>query len=114
MFIVNSTRKHNNIYLETGQNAQLIATVHETMLLKDALDRNQIWFSEKDADQAATLTPASSYSPRKGESLIRGYLGGRYGAIPNVVSPATCKRCETADTIHSSLSKSRSLEKSKS
>ena len=74
---------------ETGQNAQLIATVHETMLLQDALDRNQIWFSEKDADQAATLTPASSYRPRKGESLFRGYLGGRYGAIPNVVAPET-------------------------
>ena len=74
---------------ETGQNAQLIATVHETTLLQDALDRNQIWFSEKDADQAASLTPASSYSPRKGESLYRGYLGGRYGAIPNVAAPET-------------------------
>ncbi len=70
---------------QTGdQRAQLVATVHDTTLLRDALDRNQIWFSEKDVDQAASLTPASNYRPRKSESLFRGYHGGRYGAIPNV------------------------------
>ena len=64
--------------------AQLVATVHDTLLLEDALDRTQVWFTEKGLDQAATLTPLSSYRPRKNESLRRGYLGGRYGAIPNV------------------------------
>ena len=64
--------------------AQLVATVHDTLPLEDALDRTQIWFTEKGLDQAATLTPLSAYRPRKNESLRRGYLGGRYGAIPNV------------------------------
>ncbi len=64
--------------------AQLVATVHDTLLLEDALDRTQIWFTEKGLDQAATLTPLSAYRPRKNESLRRGYLGGRYGAIPNI------------------------------
>ena len=62
---------------EEGEGAQLIATLHETTLLEDALDRNQIWLSDKDAEQAASLTPMSNYSPRKNESLFRGYLGGR-------------------------------------
>lgn len=69
---------------EAERGAQLIATVHETTLLEDALDRNQVWLSEKDADQAAALTALSEYKPRKNESLVRGYLGGRYGAIPNI------------------------------
>ncbi len=69
---------------DVGPHAQLVATVHDATLLKDALDRNQIWFSEKGADQSASLTPLSNYKPRKNESLVRGYLGGRYGAIPNI------------------------------
>lgn len=64
--------------------AQLVVTVHDSTLLEDALDRTQVWFTEKDTDQAATLTPLSDYRPRKNESLRRGYLGGRYGAVPNV------------------------------
>ena len=67
--------------------AQLVATVHDVTLLQDALDRNQIWLVEKDPDHAASLTPLSDYRPRKNESLVRGYLGGRYGAIPNVAEP---------------------------
>lgn len=69
--------------------AQLIATTHNVVLLQDqdVLDRNQIWFMEKDASQAASLVPLSDYRPRKQESLLRGYLGGRYGAIPNVSDP---------------------------
>jgi len=31
---------------------------------------------------AAHLYPLSDYQPRKGESLTRGYLSGRYGAVP--------------------------------
>lgn len=69
--------------------AQLIATTHDVSLLqsREVLDRNQIWFTDKGADQAASITPLSDYRPRKKESLLRGYLGGRYGAIPNVVAP---------------------------
>ena len=67
--------------------AQLVATVHDVTLLQDALDRNQVWLTEKGLDQAAWITPLSDYRPRKNESLLRGYLGGRYGAVPNVAEP---------------------------
>ena len=63
--------------------AQLIATIHDTSLLTDTLGRGQVWFTDKDRpSEAATLTPLSDYQPRKGEALERGYLAGRYSAVP--------------------------------
>ena len=71
-----------NVAMKTK--AQLIVTVHDATLLHDALDRNQVWFTEKDVDQSSRLTALSDFHPRKSESLVRGYLGGRYGGIPNI------------------------------
>ena len=63
--------------------AQLIFTTHDTSLLDPELfRRDQIWFIEKDRDQASKLYPLSDFSPRKNEALERGYLMGRYGALP--------------------------------
>ena len=64
--------------------AQLVATAQDTQLLESAVDRRQVWLTEKSQDQTASLIPLFSYKPRKNESLRRGYLGGRYGAIPNI------------------------------
>ena len=63
--------------------AQLVATLHDVTLLRDVLDRSQIWFTEKDRkSEAASLTPLSDFRPRRREALVRGYLGGRYGGVP--------------------------------
>lgn len=63
--------------------AQLIFSTHDTSLLDSSLfRRDQIWFTEKDLDQATRLYPLSDFSPRKHEALERGYLTGRYGAVP--------------------------------
>lgn len=64
--------------------AQLVFTTHDTALLSkaDLFRRDQIWFVEKDIDQASTLYPLSDFSPRKNEALERGYLMGRYGGLP--------------------------------
>jgi AAA15 family ATPase/GTPase len=63
--------------------AQLVFTTHDTSLLDQSLfRRDQIWFTEKDALQATRLYPLSDFSPRKQEALERGYLAGRYGAVP--------------------------------
>ncbi len=63
--------------------AQLIFTTHDTSLLDPELfRRDQIWFVEKDLEQATKLYPLSDFSPRKNEALERGYLMGRYGALP--------------------------------
>ena len=65
--------------------AQLIATLHGTTLLNDALERGQIWFTQKDRSEAARLKPLSDFRPRSGEALMRGYLGGRYGGVPVII-----------------------------
>ena len=64
--------------------AQLIFTTHDTSLL-DAYGlfrRDQVWFVEKCPDQSSSLYPLLDFSPRKNEALERGYLQGRYGALP--------------------------------
>lgn len=63
--------------------AQLVFTTHDTSLLDHTLfRRDQVWFTEKDSDQATRLYPLTDFSPRKHEAWERGYLTGRYGAVP--------------------------------
>jgi len=66
--------------------AQLVFTTHDTTLLDPALfRRDQIWFTEKDMSGGAILYSMSDYKERrarKGEAMQKGYLSGRYGAIP--------------------------------
>lgn len=64
--------------------AQLLFTTHDVMLLDlDFFRRDQIWFAEKDDRSCATeLFSLTSFSPRKGENVRKGYLKGRFGAIP--------------------------------
>lgn len=65
------------------RNAQLVFTTHDTTLLDtNMLRRDQIWFVEKDPEQSSHFYSLLEYSPRKDEALERGYLKGRYGAIP--------------------------------
>jgi len=65
------------------KNAQLVFTTHDTTLLdKDLMRRDQIWFVEKDAQRSSRFYSLLDYSPRKDEAYERGYLKGRYGAIP--------------------------------
>lgn len=66
-----------------SERAQLVFTTHDTTLQDpELLRRDQIWFTEKDEAGATRLCPLSDYSPRKGEAIQKGYLSGRYGAIP--------------------------------
>lgn len=76
--------------------AQLVFTSHDTSLLRDSyFRRDQIWFVDTDRLGRTSLIPLSDYSPRKGEALERGYLGGRYGGVPSIaprISEAPSKR----------------------
>ena len=64
--------------------AQLIFTTHDPGLLDTTLlRRDQIWFAEKNEDTLQTeIYALTEFSPRKGENISKGYLQGRYGAIP--------------------------------
>lgn len=66
--------------------AQLIITSHDTSLLSlNLFRRDQIYFVEKDNDIAESeLFSLDDISVRKDENIEKGYLSGRYGAIPNV------------------------------
>jgi AAA15 family ATPase/GTPase len=63
--------------------AQLIVATHDTNLLNaKGLRRDQVWFTEKDEGGATHLYPLTDIETRKGDNLEKGYLQGRYGAIP--------------------------------
>lgn len=67
--------------------AQLIFTTHDSNLLGNMLGerplrRDQIWFTEKDDEGATHLYPLTDFRPRAEENIERGYLQGRYGAVP--------------------------------
>lgn len=79
--------------------AQLIFTTHETGLLNlDLFRRDQIWFTEiKLADRSTDLFSLTEIkNVRKDENFGKGYISGKYGAIPmlnlnfaNVISSDT-------------------------
>jgi len=62
---------------------QLIFTTHESGLLDQSIFRpDEIWFAQKDAEQATQLYPLSDYNIHKTANIENGYLIGRYGGIP--------------------------------
>lgn len=65
--------------------AQLIFSTHDTSILdREVFRRDQIWFVEKDRKLQSRFYPLTDFSPRKDENFGRGYLQGRYGAVPFV------------------------------
>lgn len=71
-------------------NAQLIFTTHETAILSQQfMRRDQVWFCEKNSEQATQIYPLTDFHPRKGrENLQAAYLSGRYGAVPYISAMA--------------------------
>lgn len=72
------------IFLENEvSESQLIATTHESHLLDlDLLRRDEIWFVEKDKNGASHVYSLEEYKPRYDKGIEKGYMAGRYGAIP--------------------------------
>jgi uncharacterized protein len=63
--------------------AQLVFSTHDTNLLSgDLLRRDEVWFSEKNEIGETCVYPLTDFSARKKENIEKGYLEGRYGAIP--------------------------------
>lgn len=68
--------------------AQLICTTHNTTLLHtdpsqpQLLRRDEIWFTEKNEEGATELYPLADFATRAGDNFEKGYLQGRFGAIP--------------------------------
>lgn len=68
------------------KSAQLIFNTHEISLLDlNLFRRDQIYFVEKDNKTGVSdLYSLDDFSPRKSENIQKGYLQGRYGAMPVV------------------------------
>lgn len=62
---------------------QLVVTTHESHLLnQELLRRDEYWFVEKDEHQQSQLVSLSDFKVRNDLKLGKGYLQGRFGAIP--------------------------------
>jgi AAA15 family ATPase/GTPase len=78
-------RKFVEFFLKVagGTPSQLIFTTHETTLLDlDLLRRDGIWFAEKDRGGATRLYSLADFKVRQDLRVDKGYLLGRFGAIP--------------------------------
>jgi AAA15 family ATPase/GTPase len=81
--------------LANPNHGQLIFTAHDTQFMsREMLRRDQIWFVEKKRNGSSELYPLSEYKLnenkiRKDASYTKDYLGGRYGAVPNLREDAT-------------------------
>lgn len=63
--------------------SQMIFTTHDTNLLDlDLLRRDEIWFVEKDKSGASHLYSLAEFKLRPDLPIQKGYLQGRFGAIP--------------------------------
>jgi AAA15 family ATPase/GTPase len=63
--------------------AQLVGTTHDTnLLISTHVRRDEVWFTEQQSDGSTELFPLTDIKTRKGDNIERGYLQGRYGAVP--------------------------------
>lgn len=69
--------------LDPQTKGQLIFSTHESNLLDQEIFRpDEIWFAEKNKQGATELFPLSDFKEHHTIDIRKGYLTGRYGAIP--------------------------------
>jgi len=75
---------HNSDINSLG--AQLLFTSHDTSLLNH-LNRDEVWFTDKGSDGVTVLGSLAEFAGervRTSQNLERGYLHGRFGALPQI------------------------------
>ena len=82
----------------------MIVTTHEAHLLdQDLLRRDEYWFVEKDDNQQSQLVSLADFRIRKDLQVQKGYLQGRFGAIPMIGGMDALERlleCENQETLN--------------
>ena len=79
----NLVRRFLELFLNSPSKGQLIVSTHESTLLDlDLLRRDEIWFLEKSPQNESVLYSLEEFAPRADLDIRRGYLNGRFGAIP--------------------------------
>lgn len=75
-----------DLFYEDSSTGQLVYTTHDTSLMdRRFMRRDQIWFIDKDSNGVSSLYSLSDFKIRNDKSSFKNdYLGGVYGAIPNL------------------------------
>lgn len=64
---------------------QLICTTHEDLMIDmNILRPDEVWFVQKNDEGASELYPLSEFKIRYDIDVRKGYLNGRFGAIPDI------------------------------
>lgn len=78
-FLIN---EHMNKSTSKGQ---LVVTLHDLNLMTHELWRSdEIWFTEKRLDGSTDMYSLYQFKPRFDKNLQKGYMQGKYGAIPMI------------------------------
>ena len=69
--------------LDSRERGQMILTTHEANLMDlELLRRDEIWFTEKNRASETSVYSLSDFNIRTDLKVAKGYLQGRFGAIP--------------------------------
>ena len=69
--------------LHEKERMQLLFTTHESSIMDQSIfRRDEIWFVERNADNASVIYSLDRFKERYDKVLSKAYLEGRYGAIP--------------------------------
>ena len=76
-------KKLVTLIMKTPTKGQIIFTTHDSHLLDlDIFRPDEIWFVEKNKEGKTKAYTMSDFKPRYDENIEKGYLMGRFGAIP--------------------------------
>lgn len=79
------TERFLELFMEAHGDArmQLVFTTHEDTIMDQSLfRRDEIWFVERNIDNASKIYSLDRFKERYDKKLSKAYLEGRYGAIP--------------------------------
>lgn len=66
-------------------NAQLICSSHDTLLLKEKVRRDQVWFLHKNKYGESSIKRLSTFpGTRTSDDIAKRYLNGAFGEIPTI------------------------------
>ena len=78
--LIRDFQKHN-----AGNKSQLVFTSHLNVLMDQVLQRDEVFFVEKDDYGKSIIKSLQEYkSWNRREAISKKYLEGRYGALPNI------------------------------
>ncbi|MCR4889320.1 MAG: ATP-binding protein [Ruminococcus sp.] len=70
-------------FAKSSTNTQLLFTAHDTNLLDlEIFRKEEIWFVEKKLSGETKLRPLSNFPIKDNQDILKGYLLGRFGAVP--------------------------------